>query len=235
MPWIILAALAIGYAGYVAFPVVSSLRETKELMREARPYAQSPADPTMRILVMGDSTAVGTGSAPEESIAGRLGARYPGALIVNESENGMKLEEFVRRINAREGERYDLVVMQIGANDIVGLTSERDIRARLGEALGRADSLAPRTIVICAGNVGLAPVFKWPASALYTARARSVRALYLEEVAKHPSARYVDLFNEREDEPFNKDIDRYYARDHFHPSGAGYGIWFGKLEPFLPA
>ncbi len=187
----------------------------------------------MRILVMGDSTVVGTGGRPEESIAGRLGARYPEAMIVNDSENGLKLEAFLDRLEVRTEERYDLVVFQIGANDVIGMTPEEDIRARLTTALEQASVMAPHIIVICAGNVGLAPVFRWPLSALYTERSRSVRKLYLEVIALYPTARYVDLFNEREDEPFNKDIERYYAADRFHPSGDGYGIWFEKVEAAL--
>lgn len=187
----------------------------------------------MRILVMGDSTAVGAGGTPEESIAGRLGADFPQAIIVNDSKNGQKLEGFLAALRAHREEKYDLIVFQIGANDIVGLTSEASIRKNLLTALTYANDMASHTIILSAGNIGLAPVFKWPLSVFYSSRSYAVRSLYQEEIKKYPQMRYIDLYHDRAHEPFNTDVDRFYAADHFHPSGAGYGIWYAQIREAL--
>jgi len=223
----------IGYAFYVYIPIGNAPRATKSLMEMAVPYSQSPESPTKQILVMGDSTAVGTGGSPSQSIAGRLGARYPSARIVNDSENGMKLEVFLERFELRKSERYDFIVFQIGANDVIGLTSEADMRKRLEQSLSFSSTMAPCTIVMSAGNIGLAPVFRFPLTTLYTKRSKEMRVLYMDVISKFRGAYYVDLYNEREDEPFNTDIPRFYAADRFHPSGDGYAIWFKKVEKFL--
>jgi len=226
---ILLIALAI-FLLYLFVPIALAIKNTKPLMEASAPYTQAPENATMRILVMGDSTAVGTGGRPEESIAGRLGKDYPHATIVNDSENGLKLKPFVERLRARSEEHYDLIVFQIGANDIVMFTPTKHIEGRLREALAIARTMAPNTIVLCAGNVGLAPVFKWPLSLMYTERTRPILEKYEANIAEYPEMRYVDLFNERKDEPFNKDPKRFYAKDGFHPSGDGYGIWYEKVR-----
>jgi len=83
------------------------------------------------------------------------------------------------------------------------------------------------------GDVGLVPIFAWPLSAFFDWRTRAVRAVFIEEIGKHKSAAYVDLFREAADEPFNTDVPRYYAADRFHPSGQGYALWFAQLQKVL--
>ncbi len=226
----LLLIVAVALVLYDYLPIADSLTKTRPLVAAAQAYEQSPANPTMRILVIGDSTAVGVGATPETSVAGRLGREFPNALIVNDSKSGRKLDEFLERLRARAQERYDLIVFQIGANDIVQRTPEKRVEELLGEALGIAETMAPHTLVMCAGNVGLAPVFKWPLSSLYTARSRSVLTRYQHRIMAYPEMRYVDLYNERKDEVFNMDIEKYYAADRFHPTGDGYGVWYEKLR-----
>jgi lysophospholipase L1-like esterase len=125
------------------------------------------------------------------------------------------------------------VLLQIGANDITGRTPYDEIRSTLKRVLAQADTLSTKVVVMTAGNVGLAPAFKWPLSSYMTHRTREVRKIFMEEVAKHPNASYVDLFKERKDEIFNTDIPRYYAPDLFHPSADGYGVWFEQLKKKL--
>lgn len=192
-------------------------------------YEQRPANSTMRILVAGDSTAVGVGARSEDSIAGRIGKKYPRAEITNLGVSGLRLAGLKEKLSSRGENTYDLVLLQIGANDITGRTPYAGIRRTLGEVLHVADGLGARVIVMTAGNVGFSPVFRWPLSAYMTARTREVRTIFMSEIAKHPKAYYVDLFEEKKEDTFSKDITRYYAPDFFHPSGEGYGVWYAKL------
>ena len=49
-----------------------------DLARDARPYTAQPSQPTQRVLVVGDSTAVGTGaSTAADSLPGRMGQDHP--------------------------------------------------------------------------------------------------------------------------------------------------------------
>ena len=60
-----------------------------DLAREARPYTAAPEQPTKRLLVVGDSTAVGTGAdASADSLAGLIGQTHPQWRIDNLAANG---------------------------------------------------------------------------------------------------------------------------------------------------
>jgi len=223
----------VGYGLYVWGSLARSIGISLALIEDTIAYEQHPISPQVRILVAGDSTAVGVGAQGEDSIAGRIGKDMPDADITNLGRSGTRLAVLLEMLRAQEGKEYDLVLLQIGANDITGRTSYANIKSRLAQALALASTLSPRVIVMTAGNVGLSPAFKWPLSAYITQRTRVVRELFITEVGEHPGAVYVDLFNEVADEPFNKDVPRYYAPDYFHPSGEGYGLWYQKLRSSL--
>ncbi len=220
------------YAVYVWQGVRRSIDLSVALIAKTSPYEQHPLAVGSRILVAGDSTAVGVGAEPAESIAGRLGKDFPQADITNIGVSGLRLEGLQALLEKHQG-KYDLVVLQIGANDITGRTPYEVIRKNLDQVLVQAATLGTETLVLTAGNVGLSPVFRWPLGPYITARTRVVRTIFMEVVAKQPNAAYVDLFEEKEEDTFSTDIDRYYAPDYFHPSGDGYGVWYKKVRAKL--
>ena len=68
-----------------------------DLARDAQAYTAQPTQPTQRVLVVGDSTAVGTGAAtPAESLPGLIGQQHPQWHIDNLAANGAKFEEIGR-------------------------------------------------------------------------------------------------------------------------------------------
>lgn len=91
------------------------LHESAELTRLSRPLQRTPVQPSLRLLVVGDSTAVGTGATvPEASVAGLLGLAFPRLQIDNRARDGAKLvslfreaadDPFVQRpeLNAADG------------------------------------------------------------------------------------------------------------------------------------
>ena len=231
----IACVLVVGYIAYVADPIYKVINQTKSLMVKAVPYEQHPLHPSLSILIAGDSTAVGTGAASNsESTAGRVGAEYPNAEIQNIGVNGLKLAGLLGKFQTMpESAHYDLVVLQIGANDIVGLTPLPQVSNELTQLLTLARAHANQVVVITAGDVGLAPVFRFPLSSLFEWRTLEVRKIFMEETSAYGNVAYVDLFKYRKDEIFNTDISKYYAADNFHPSGAGYGVWYQSMQPVI--
>lgn len=238
MYWI-LSAIAVvillgGYTFYILSSVSDSIALSKPLIENAKPYEQQTSSSSKRILIAGDSTGVGVGASdPSTSVAGRIGSQFADSNIINISVSGAKLADLEKKLETVNGNSFTFVLLQIGANDITGRTSYEEIRSTLSRVLAQADLLSSKVVVMTAGNVGLSPAFKWPLSSYIEHRTRVVRKIFIEEIAKHPNASYIDLFKERKDEPFNTDIPRYYAPDLFHPSGDGYGVWFEKLLPLL--
>ncbi|MBA3788875.1 hypothetical protein H0X32_00575 [Patescibacteria group bacterium] len=232
---VIVVVILLSYIVYVGYPIYQAVQHEKELMNEAVPYEQHPVNATGSFLVAGDSTAFGTGTRDSKnSTGGRLGAQYPMANIRNVSKNGLKLQGLVEKLNVLPTTtHYDVALIQIGANDIVGFTSYADIRSRLDSVLEWATIHATHTLVLTAGNVGLSPVFRFPLTWLYTNRTLQVRQTFMTEITKYSNISYVDLYKNKADEPFNKNVPLYYAADHFHPSDAGYGLWYQSISATL--
>ena len=235
--WIVLAIIVVLIGSYILLvwqTVQHSIAVSKLLIAKGSAYTQHPQHPTIRILVAGESTAVGVGATnTQNSIPGRIGMQYPNTDITNIAVSGARLVDLLNQLYEHTGERYGLVLLMIGANDITHLTPYDAIRTRLSHALAQADQMGERVIMLTSGDVGLSPAFKWPVSLLMDRRTRAVRRIFIEEVAMHPNGTYVDLFHEAHDEIFNTNISRYYAADYFHPSDDGYGVWYEQLRGVL--
>lgn len=218
---------------FYGYPIYSSLKKTKNIEIKTTKYQQNPHDVALHFLVAGDSTGVGTGAAEStQSTAGLLGQMYPTAIITNISENGLKLADVAEKLSLIT-ENYDLILLQVGANDIIGFTQYDTIEQELQEILSIATKHSKKVIVITSGNIGLSPVFRFPLSNFITNRTRKVREIFIKTIIKYPNVQYVDLFQNKENDVFHKNISKYYAHDLFHPSSEGYNYWFKKIKEVL--
>ena len=200
--------------------------QAAELARLSEPLQQTPAQPVMRLLIVGDSTAVGTGAAsPEDSLAGLIGRDYPRLLIDNRARDGARFADVLAQLDG-EG-RFDMVLIQAGGNDVIRLTDLDRLTADVQAVARRAAARADRVVLMPAGNVGNASFFFAPWSWLMTERSRSLHRV-VRAAASQTGATYVDLFQERADDPFAKDPSLN-ARDGLHPSSDGYRVWYQAL------
>ena len=211
--------------------------QARELAERSEPLQQTPKEVARRLLIVGDSTAVGTGaSAPEASLAGLLARAYPRLQIDNRARDGATFADVVGQLEAVDA-RYDLVLVQAGGNDVIRLRSMDAVRADIDRVTALARARADRVLLMPAGNVGNAPFFFPPVSWLMTSRARSMHGFVREAAARHDAV-YVNLFQERENDPFARQPGLN-AADGLHPSDAGYRVWFdelmaqGRLAPLL--
>ncbi len=206
---------------------VTRLGAASELAKASEPLQVSPQDPTRRLLIVGDSTAVGTGaSSPQASVAGLIARDHPSWTIVNRARDGARFADFEAQLASAE--RFDLVLVMGGGNDTIRLTGQEALRASVRRTAERAKSLADAVILMPPGNVGNAPFFFAPVSWLMTHRSRSLHAV-VEEAARATGAVYVDLYKDRADDPFALEPERFHARDGLHPSDDGYRLWYRDL------
>jgi lysophospholipase L1-like esterase len=176
----------------------------------------------MKILVLGDSTAVGTGAKdPKNTTAGRLSSLFPNAALLNISRNGMKMAELNKKMDDITG-RYDYILIQIGANDIIQFTSKEDMENTLNQIILKAKKLSNRVVILHSGDIGKSKFFSWYIQPIYSYRTQNVRKIYMRQAEMH-TIQYVDLFT--------IDIpDYYYAADKLHLNDEGYGGWFDEIK-----
>lgn len=213
---------------------VGRLLQTGLLIAIAHPYEQQVENPKGNILVMGDSTAYGTGAfMARNSIAGRIGQKYPEHTIENISMNGATIADVTDRFEQVKGV-YDVIVLQVGANDILQKHTVRAIEADLRVLIMRAQQHTDEVVLMTAGNIGAAEAFvkNGVPDPTYEALSRAVRAQSMA-LSASLGFTYIDLFDEPEDDVFLQEPGTYLAFDDLHPSDAGYGVWFAKLYPYL--
>jgi lysophospholipase L1-like esterase len=225
----LLGAAVLALAAYDGVVIGRALYVGGQLARESSPYSQQPADATAALLVVGDSTGVGTGAEdPADSVAGRLGSALPGTRIDNLAVNGALTEDVLEQLRDAPLPRYDAILVQVGGNDALRFTPLDRLEADIAAVLSRAGERAPYTALMSTGDLGAAPALPWPVAPVYSARSRAVRDRFLAAAREH-GADYVDLFTGAGDNGFRQAPDRYYARDGLHLSGAGYGSWYDRL------
>lgn len=202
------------------------LHESVELTRLSKPLQRALAQPSLRLLIVGDSTAVGTGAnAPQASLAGLLGEHFPGLQIENRARDGAMFAELMAQLAGDE--RVDMVLVMAGGNDVVRLRGLEALQDDVERVMRRARQRANLVVLMPAGNVGNAPFFMAPVSWLMTWRSRRLHAI-ASESASHHDAVLVNLFRESADDPFVRQ-QALNATDGLHPSDAGYRVWFSEL------
>lgn len=218
--------------------MASRLSVSRNLAEAARAYNAQPPDPQRTLLIVGDSTALGTGAdSPQSSLAGWIGNAHPQWRIDNRAANGAKFVDVVQQLrNAESG--YDLVLIVAGGNDVIQLTRMAKLHAGMAEAVALAQKRGRRVVLMPCGNVGHAPFFLPPLTWWMDARSKEMHAI-AQSVASDGGARYVRLLQPKETDPFVLRSKEMHASDGLHPSSAGYSHWYtelvrqGGLEGFM--
>lgn len=228
----------IGIIAYDTFRMYFLFRKTLDLEKNFEAFSREIPNETLpkleepiRILVVGDSTAVGTGSeTSESSTAGRLGAKYPDAEIVNLAQNGLRISELSPILESIDSnEHFDIVLIQIGANDIIRFTSTKKIEGGIRKVLEKTKSLGEKVIVLHSGDIGESRFFPWYVRPLLTKKSLKTREIYIKQ-ANIYGASYVDLISASSSKLFLEDYNKYYAKDLLHLTGDGYGLWFDEIN-----
>lgn len=208
----------------------------QKLARGLKPFSRSlaPSERQFRILVMGDSTAVGVGTSnAENSIAGLLGKKFPKAEIVNTGRTGATTGQVLKQFRRVEG-TFDLIMVHTGSNDVLWGVSQKLTRKHLRKLLHNALKISPRVLVTGTGDAGvlifLPSILKW----YFAYRAQLLQRIFAEETrAAGQAVRFVELFRTECDEPFAHEPHKHFAYDLAHPNDAGYASLFRCISYVL--
>lgn len=228
----LLHALLLGVAGAGVGNMLRAVRAGEELSRRSVRFQHRNPGASLRILVAGDSSAVGVGAqSPQYTVAGYFGADLPAAEIINFGRTGARVQD-VRRILDDIGDtRFFLCLLQMGGNDILRWTSLRRLRSEACIALARAKVLARRVAVVTGGDIGRCPVFPAPLGVLLSERARKVRSVLQQACTDHEAC-FVDMMASPAQAAAVRD-PRNCAADGLHPNGEGYRLWYDAIRAAL--
>lgn len=217
---------------WIAF--VRCARIGDRLADSAVAFECSAGEDAPRVLVIGDSTGVGTGAErPEDSMAGLLSAQFPHVTVINRARNGARTLDALMQVSDAAAHRYDAVLIHCGGNDVLRRTPLRALAPQVEALIMRARRLSDHVIVTTTPNVGLVPAFFPPFSWWLSRRSRQVCELFAGAAKRH-GAHYVNFYHPRASDPFSREWQRYFAADRLHPSTACYRYAYDALVASTP-
>ena len=190
----------------------------------------------MRLLVAGDSAAAGVGAASQdEAFAGRLVAELAAHRALDwrlVARTGYTTADAHAHLAALPEERFDVVVLSLGVNDVTGGIG----RARwLARQTALADLLhvrfAPRVILFTElPPMHLFPALPQPLRWYLGARARDFNAALADRLPRRQGCHLVA--------PDFAPDTAHIASDGFHPGPAAYAAWATRvardIDRFVP-
>jgi lysophospholipase L1-like esterase len=192
----------------------SRLRKSIPRMQPATP--RTGGSGSTRLLVLGDSSAVGTGvTGMADALAGQLARRLPGGAAWRVvGANGLRSDEVLAlHLSEAVSTPADVIVVLVGWNDALQLRSARAFAASTGELLDRLRAGNPdaRLVLVGTPQFGRFAVYPQPLRAVLGAQAGGLT----RAGARVASARGV---------AFVTGFDGVHvSTDRFHPDATGYG------------
>ncbi|MFI5935562.1 SGNH/GDSL hydrolase family protein [Actinoplanes sp. NPDC051494] len=237
-----LFASAVGGAALLAGEAIAarSRRYAKPTMGLALRTSMGPTSaPTLRMVLLGDSAAIGVGVEwLSETVGGQLarllaeGTQESGprhVLLSSVGVAGSRSTDLATQVaRALLGDRPDVAVVLIGANDATGLRSAEESAVHLGNAVRRLRDAGVQVVVGTCPDLGatrsiaqpLRQVTGWLGRRMARAQALSVT---------ESGGTVVDL-GEETGAVFRADAGTL-CYDGFHPSADGYRVWAHALYP----
>lgn len=189
--------------------------------------------PALRMVWLGDSTAAGVGASSADGAMPRRVARAlqrPVDLTVL-AVSGDRVSDVVDdQVADLAALRPDVVLVSVGANDVVHLTSNdayRDAYRDLVDAVPEGALL----VVLGVPDMGAPPRFAQPLRAVAGWRGRQLDRT-TRELAEEAGALYVDIAGET-GPAMRADTGRTFAADRYHPSDDGYALWADAVVEVL--
>jgi lysophospholipase L1-like esterase len=192
----------------------------------------------VRIAVLGDSLAFGTGaSSPENGFIFRsftaLRRQRPGSEIDSFAMGGSTAADVLRlQVPRLRGARFDAVVICVGGNDVVRRVDPAGFASTYARLVSAVHARQPSARVVCCGvpNVGVSPLFSGFDHAEITRLARADDDA-VRSAARGHRAEFVNLFAATSLQRGQE--ERFLSDDRFHPSDAGYAQLADVLTPVL--
>lgn len=172
------------------------------------------------ILVVGDSTMYGAGAtSPDKTLGGLLAAHYPGASIETVAENGARVRDLAAQLSQARCERYDLIIIGVGGNDIVRLSRYSVLRRQLRQILERVSNRAETVVLLHSLNIGNTGFFIFPLNRLFDYRTQQLSLLYQAVVQGFSNVIYLNTYRPAKSDYYTPSTrPQFLAADGYHPS-----------------
>ncbi len=196
-----------------------------------------PADPTVRLVLLGDSTAAGVGA---DDTAGTVGGKLAEALagggrhvlLSGVAISGSRAGDLGPQVSRALLGRPDVAVVLVGANDATHVSTGNRMTGPLVDAIRRLRRAGVPVVLGTCPDLGGSRAFLRPLRDVHAAIGRRVAARQ-QQAAGPAGAVVVDLA--RLTGPAFRADPTTLSSDLFHPSPRGYALWADALLPAVRA
>jgi lysophospholipase L1-like esterase len=223
--------------GEIAWALLVGTDVPYEPPSTGRQETGDPADPTLELVVLGDSTAAGQGAAYDKGIATgaarTLAAQGRNVVWRNLAVSGAEWSD-VRKDQLAQATQLDadVVLISAGANDVTGGTSGSSLKKDVTAIVETLRKGNPDVTILMTGvpDMGSTPRLPQPLRWLAGERAKSLNGVVRETGARLEVP--VIPILERTGATFRADHDLF-SVDRFHPDARGYAVWMAVIEESL--
>lgn len=203
---------------------------------DARPRLFGTGGTTLRYVILGDSTAVSVGGDYERGLAvetARHLASRRKVELINVAVSGARIHDvLVEQLPRVDLTHTDVVLLDVGANDVMHLTTSRSFDRDFGRVIDaiRAQNDKVKIVVTGSADMGSPPRIPRLLRPLANARTRALNTIVRRHVDR--SSLTFAPIAERTGPLFRKDPTLFSA-DRFHPNDRGYAIWTAVINEAL--
>lgn len=203
---------------------------------DARPRLFGTGGETLRYVILGDSTAVSVGGDYERGLAvqsARHLATRRKVELINVAVSGARIHDvLVEQLPRVDLTRTDVVLLDVGANDVMRLTTSRGFDRDFGRVIDaiRAQNGKVKIVVTGSADMGSPPRIPRLLRPLANSRTRRLNAI----VQRHVDDRKLTFaaIADRTGPVFRKD-PTLFSDDRFHPNDRGYAVWTAVISEAL--
>ena len=193
-----------------------------------------PSIGSVKLMLVGDSTAAGVGATSTRGTVGghlaeSLALRGFSVQLSSVAISGSRTTDLGPQVSRALLAHPDVALILIGANDATHLTKRAAIEHHLGDAIRRLEAAGVKVVVGTCPDMGAGDAFLPPLRQLAAWEGRRVGRIERAEVER-TGAVAVDI-GAHTGQEIRRDRDRYLSVDRFHPSDDGYALWSDALLP----
>jgi|GEM_PF-3060709 len=210
-----------GWYGFFHNPAVSNLPEL-------------PRKEPLRIAIVGDSLAYGTGAKEKDPLSRYLKeyiTKYPSVEIENLGTPGARIKNVADSQVPSLTSNYNAAVILVGANDVTQLGSNETFRPDYQKALATLAKNAKRVVVVNVPRLSLTPAIPAELKGMVNGRTQSANEVIAEVVKAHNNAVIFDFYRYSEEKLF--DGTGLLSEDNYHPNDRGYELLAKEIARLL--
>lgn len=183
--------------------------------------------PDLRLLILGDSSAAGVGTShQEEALLGHMRKRLSQTNTVHwtvDAKTGATTADTIARLNNRQQQKFDVVSVSLGVNDITTLVPRALWLRRYANLLRLIEQKFEPDVICVTGipQMEYFPLLPQPLRWVLGAQARRFDCALRRLVADRRGYRFVEL-------DFEPDVSQM-SPDGFHPGPKMYSEWGSKV------